>query len=485
VSAEGITRGHTFVRSFGRGSERLASTMIFSYSLSVIVRLAEAGVYGVIIAFVAPGDVGVYMEASAFALVVSPVLTWGADRTLIRSFSGGAVSPWRTALAFTRSRAIATLILGCGSVLVLWVSGASSQFDEIFALVALMQVAQVLETPWSAWLRARERQTVANGVGAVIAVLRLAAVSVVIAAGYRAIALVATVMLFVACVSAIATALLAMSYGMRAQVGRAVDKGQTAGTSLAAANLLTVAQNRLDWILVAAWVSPLALAAYGMANKLYEVVNLGVATGLTTLFPFLCRERERVSRNICSALGVLILGTAAIALAIDLAWGVLLPHLPDAYSAVHEILPLFMAAAVFSAFAGGLYNIAVARSRDRSVLGVALLATFAQLGVNLALVPREGGRGAAIGMLVLVVTTGGAYCALARRYALLDGRDLVRFVLTATASAGSILVLGLRPDRAHLVLALLLFVAAIAAVGGFGWLAPRLRRPVHETPDLN
>jgi O-antigen/teichoic acid export membrane protein len=441
-------------------SEPLGRTLLWSYALSLIVRASEIAVYALLIAFISAGDVGVYMLASAFSLLISPVLTWGADRTLIRSFSTGDKSLRQTVWRFTRGRSFAAaFILVCSGV-GLWLFDASATLAIVFIAVALTQIAQVLETPWTASLRARGRQTLANTIASLVSLARLVGVAILLAAGVRSMAGIAAFLFFVSGVSLLANAGFALRHDNRSVATDGI--ADLSGTSLGLANVLSVAQNRADWILVAAFLSPVALAAYGMANKVYEVINVGIATGLITLLPFLCRERV-LSRGTTLAIGYLIVGTGICCVAVDVAFGAILPHLADAYAPSQTILPLLMAAAVASALGGALYQLAVARRRDQAVLIVTIVSTAAQLLANLLLIPSYGIEGAAIGMVVLVTATGAAYSVIVWRQALVSLRNVIRFVALTVVAGAAVVAVGVHPSLLHLTVGVGLL--ALAAVG--------------------
>lgn len=420
-------------------SESLWRAIGGAYTTSVIGRVADMLTYVVLLSCLAPSLVGTYLIVVATVQIANEFLTWGVDRSLLRDFSSGRVSLRAAAPTYLLSRVpagIVALLISAGALF----AAGDRQASVIVLLVGGAQILQNAESAWSIWLRGCHFQVLANGIAAAgslarlgIAALLLLGLGVGLAGLLAAYLVLAGISLTINCLVA-----LRLSSGEPARERQRLIPSLKSGTAFAVTGLMTVGQNRLDWLLVAAFISPSALAVYGLANKVYELIQVVVGTGLGTIYPYLCRSRldGRGGEPVHLALKSLVLVAGLLAVLAGLLVGpVALTHLPAEYRTVQAILPLFLVAAVVSPYAGILYQVFASLRQDRWLVGATAAGTVLQLLANLTLIPAYGARGGAAAMIVLVVVTSLVYTAAVFKLRLLALRRLADYALGAGLAA--------------------------------------------------
>jgi O-antigen/teichoic acid export membrane protein len=164
-----------------------------------------------------------------------------------------------------------------------------------------------------------------------------------------------------------------------------------------ATQILMVLQSRLDWLLVAGFVSYQALANYALANKGLEFIVLGGSVFGKLALPWFVEGWR--SRKIGSTLGTL-LGLAIVAALVFAAAGgpFLTLVFGTKYIGAAKVIPIMAALAPALMLLPILQYAAQARGQSVSTAFAAGAGLLGQVGVDLLLIPRFGIIGAGIGM---------------------------------------------------------------------------------------
>lgn len=456
-----------------------------AYLLNIAARAAD--VFWVVLLYsVLPTDeVAAFALASAVAAFFAMALDGGVNQTLLRAFSNGTLgfnAGARIALQI-RATLFACVAVGGG----LWFM-SGRPIDEAVTTIAAacgVQVWTLIEQFCWQWMRANDQQTKANALSAVEPMLKV----VVTIALTQLPGPVTALQFFVAQnIYHIVIAGLCVHACVGAGSGRRGIPEPICGGLLevlrpslwfAGIGLITVAQNRLDWLLVAHFSTPESTANYSMANRAYELMLMLIGTGATTLFPILCRNRGEpenqspnmlMLRRLILSSGVLAGGVAAIALpdVAALLWGA-------KYVGAQDLFATLMPLAALATLTQLLYYDAVVARSEVKILWIAIASTIGQLLVNLVALPILGVQGAVLGMLTMIVLNNAAYLFQTIRQPIADRRGLVQMTVYAFASTVLWVLIALAPGEAW---ARLIACITVWAFTTWTWLLPEHDRQV-------
>lgn len=214
--------------------------------------------------------------------------------------------------------------------------------------------------------------------------------------------------------------------------------------------LLTLMQTRLDWLMVSLFFDETTLASYSVANRFYEMIIFVVGIGITTMYPWLCRNNaegnadhrlEAMTRLQLYAGPALIVGAyIGFPFVNQYLWG-------GRYSEVTGYLVWLLPCVMLAIGNMKLYYDLLAARQERYILPISAISTSLQLAFNGYAIPRYGVAGAIAGMWVLNATNLLLF-GLAKRLAAqqrsirqeLPIETWLGFILAAGLLAGSILL---------------------------------------------
>ncbi|KAF0192097.1 MAG: hypothetical protein FD165_1165 [Gammaproteobacteria bacterium] len=412
--------------------ERLHRTFAYAYLATGLAQCAEIGFSYILFKSFEPAQIGLYGWAAALIAFFGVAVDLGLESLMVRRISEGGVRLWDAIGAACLVR-LPVILVGA-LLLVVLAQGAviGAEASLFLAVMGSQVVFNVWDGVCRAWLRAHDRQTAANVTASCLSILRMLLILGVSRIPGTTLLDVVAGLLLVRLVTSITFYLWARQTGPAVQSGTggvlklAAVQVRT-GVSLGLISLLTVVQNRLDWLLIDRFVSLDALASYSMANKLYEISQVLVGVAITTLYPLLCRTQHpaRVVHELLLRLVV------AFGILLGIGGLFTLPDLLDAifdgkFGDIGVTVRLMMIAVGFMALSGILYNLALARGMERKLLLVAGLVTATQALSNYWLIQQLGIVGAAAGMLVLVVGTSSGLTILVVQGGLMSGKTMFR-----------------------------------------------------------
>lgn len=376
-----------------------------AYALNLVGRVADVGWLLLLFTALPVEQIANFALASAVAAFFAMSLDAGLNQTLLREFSSRRLTLQRGARIAATTRA--ALLMGALTIGALWIVFAKPAADLVAVIAAAcsVQLWIVIEQFCQQWLKANDRQTLANALAASEPFLKLSAAAVlvimddgVIALEFFAVQNVYHCLLTAACVIA-----CVRNRGPAPSnvVAQPLPVMLRASAWFALMGLITVTQNRVDWLLLSNFASQAAVATYSLVGRAYEVLMMLIGTGAMTLFPLLCRDRERqqglpVFRKAVLATGVAAAGAAAM----------LLPGICEwiwmgKYPGANTLFALLMPVACLSTFIQMMYYEAIASRAEGKLVALGVVSTLAQLVVNAVLVPRWGPVGAVAGLLTL------------------------------------------------------------------------------------
>lgn len=416
--------------------EGLRRTFTFAYLATATAQICEICYNYVLYRHFSVGEIGLLNWSAALIVFVNMAVDLGVEPILIRRFSQSTLELGPAIKATLIPRL--PLVIAAALVAVwLHVSGILSHAEWLLLMLIGAQIIfNFLDGALRAWLRAHGRQTATNMVSAYVAALKLAAIVALTATEGATIAHVMGWLVVIRAVGSWVLYRAARSVRPQTPAAQAPALGKLiadllrAGVVIGGINTLTAVQNRLDWLLVSTLVSAEALASYSLANKLFEISQVIIGVAITALYPRLCRDATAGDSTYSLVLRSVVLVGVLLASA-----GMLVaPPLIEAlfagkYAGVDAAARLLMLAVGFMSASGVFYNLILSRGMDRSLLRTAVLTTAAQTACNLWLIPRMGIDGAAIGMVLLLVSTALALAYVAHGRGLLAHYVVCRILL--------------------------------------------------------
>jgi O-antigen/teichoic acid export membrane protein len=398
--------------------ENLKSTILIAYFLYALGLVCQLGFNILIFRQFSLEEVGTYGLITALAVFAGVVMDLGISQTLIRGFSQNTLG-FSQAVAGALALRIPILIVGLGA-LATWVHLKSSLGAMETALLALAITTQFLiglRTIATSWLRARERQKVAN------------IVDFLGPLGYLSIGLFLVylqklnlplfflgILLLEGAISYIAFAILHQVHlpaRARKNLSFAYIKGAVAllwkpSLILGTVSFLYIVEHRLDWLLVYAYASGREMAYYCLATKVYEIFVSAVFIVIQTMFPWMCKAaltRDKDPRTIIAFKSIAGCGMLlAVALALylpnflTLFWGTKFAE------SNHLILWLMCGACLEPINDIMLYNL-ISKGNERYLLVASTVPALVQFIINIILIPIYGSLGATSGIIIMIVSS--------------------------------------------------------------------------------
>ncbi len=455
--------------------ERMASTLLLAYASTGVSQLANQVFFFILLRYLPVESVGIYSWAIAVATIYTYVMDLGLSAFLVGELSHRGY--WlRTLLHAVLLLRGPVLLLG-GFLLAVWAAVGEHSSLELWtlSLVTLTYVVQMVDGAVVPWFQAAHRQNAANLLSLIVPLARLACILTLLLA-YREMTLAQVA--WISLLTQVAGTFILVFAARRIQailpapaedgsVRQLLSHFRQRGPGLAIMYGLNVLQARLDWILVSALVSHIALANYSIANKVIELAMLMAGIWARTSFPWLSRSDAQspavqrqlgflrrlflISAGLCAI--VLFFGSPLL---IELFFG-------SKYAEARTPLALLtLATAIFMQNQYFLYDL-LSSGLEKTYTMIIATGSIGQVLLNLWLLPRIGVEGAALALVVTGVAMHAGQVALLLRAGKLDRDEVVRMETFAVALAVG-LAIAWRLDIPSLIAA----VALLAVAGLLG-----------------
>jgi O-antigen/teichoic acid export membrane protein len=415
--------------------ERLRITIQNAYLLAVTARIADALFFYILFSKLSTEIVGFYSWVMAIAAFVGAVVDFGLAQVLVREFSQHSITLSRATHIVLRVRG-AIVLAGIISWLI-WSLIATPSTEELFAvaLAGLLQLLIVTEVSVQAWLRANRKQTLANVLGTLDSVFRLMAIATLTAMLDKVHILqilLSIVVLHVAILSVHIFAIVPGNMRIATQTQERMEALSAkamflSGGAFTLITLLTVTQNRADWLLLSYYANATDIANYALANKIYELILMALGIAVLTAYPWMCANHKspQMKVQICIIFSVVLAAGVAMSMGAAL-------YLPDLvaslwaakYGPAYRLIQLLLPVAALSTFIMIRYYQLIAQGQERTLLKIALISSGLQLIVNLILIPAWGCLGCVAGMAVLAFSNTAFYSALAIQQGIISTQKL-------------------------------------------------------------
>jgi O-antigen/teichoic acid export membrane protein len=455
--------------------ETIGSTLLFAYASTGLTLVANQAYVFLIFRCLPIESVGLYSWAIAVATIYVYAMDFG-----LPAFLMGELSERRYRLRAVIQVILITrtpvLVLGVAG-LIAWISLYHPTRAESLAmgLVTTSYTIQLVDGGLAPWLQLRLQQNALNAIGVVLPLARL--LGIIVPLGLRRefdLTYVGLVMVATQVASTASFVIYAARDARHTLPAPATNGAllmlrhfRQRGPRLGVMYILMGLQARLDWLMVSALVSRVALANYSLANRVIEFGMLLAGVLARTSFPWHSRaDADNAPLGARLAIMQRLFAWFSALLGVGLFFWV--PPLIQLffggrYAGAASATRLMTLATPVFMLNQYLFYILLVRRREHSYTYLILAATVLQVGVNLALLPRLGIAGAAVGMLVMGVSLHGGQLVLLVRDKALQLAEAFRLEAFVFGSAAVVAALWL----ADVGPAIGTF-AGLAAVGALG-----------------
>lgn len=169
----------------------------------------------------------------------------------------------------------------------------------------------------------------------------------------------------------------------------------------------TLAQNRFDWMIIAALMDESSVATYSVANRFYEIVIFVAGISATTIYPWVCKQKNaktdksEENKVVFIRKMQLIFGVSTIFISIQSYAYVNEIFWDGRYQEVNDVLKMLLPCLVLAISNMNFYYEILAARKEKLILPVSLASTLSQAVFNLFSVKYFGVNGAVMGMWVL------------------------------------------------------------------------------------
>jgi O-antigen/teichoic acid export membrane protein len=430
-----------------QSATRPARTLGIVYVASGL-SLAGNQLFTILLFFLLPASLaGLINWGTASGALVFYIAEGGVETALV-------IAAKRTPMSLGRMMAAVGSIRAVTAAIALGVWGAATLFHWVDAqqatvllLVGTGFVLRSLQTPFTAALVVSDRQATAAVLNLSGTVVRMAALALV-----WWVSLVSVPSVLVASLVGDVAGLVGLAVICRRLTSTAADIPirrliqllRRAAPAITASQAVSIAQARVDWLLVAAFTSYASLANYSIANKALELFILAGSVFGRTALPWFVDGWN--SRKIIGSVRALLAAVSVGGLGLALAGAAVLhAAFGDKYAGADQVIP------ILAALAPGLVALLIVQfamlGKDRAIdtviaggAGIAVQVIF-----DLLAIPRLGIGGAAYGMWAFTLVALPASLLFATGRRVIAGRVALELVgtsaiLPALLVAGRLLV---------------------------------------------
>ena len=418
-------------------TEHKRRAVVYAYALTLTARLGDVALVAMLISALRVEDMATFALASAVSAIFSIGIVFGADQVIVRGFSEGSLS-FRTALrtvggVWGYSSAASCALLGL--FFAFWGNLQSHALAIVVACAS--QIVSLVARFVQSMLRGRNSQTAANALVLAESAIRLAVISALwlVMRQPTSEAVLEGFLLCQVIVAGIAV-IVAKRAGVASWLpgGLSESREMPVGGMIRACGyffgiaLVSVIQNRVDWLMISEFSTPMQLANYSIANRAYEIFLMLIGIAATTAYPWLCQTS--VSQR-SDSLMLLKQIEVCMGVTLALACGPLVSELisvlwPQKYSEAEQYIVWLLPVGAVSAVVIVLYYEVISKSLEQKALVIGFVVSIIHVVADWFFIRNFGAFGAVCGMALLSIMCLGAYAALVHRNQLWERRRLER-----------------------------------------------------------
>ncbi|MGN6397432.1 MAG: oligosaccharide flippase family protein [Mucilaginibacter sp.] len=407
-----MTKNKLFIKLFSSGLQALSVQVlgsIFFYIVSV---------------YISKDDFGIISWTNAVSIFITTILGVGLEQVVIRRIAASQRSDWAAAAYFTHS------FIGFGAtfvflLLVEKITGSKSELYNNLPWFFLAQGLIFTALPLKQFLNAKERFAPYGVISVISNIGKIAAALLLVKNGQL---YLNTVLIILICTSAIELISLLVfvltktcfSFSFRFSAYARLVKESLAQYI---AVIFDISLSRMDWILLGIMATGSVLADYSFAYRAYELARLPMLIIAPIILPRFSRLLS-INNKVDIEYEIYIQSfnrseqflAAGIPLVLNIIWSPLLQIITkgkygESNSAEFLILSVCIPLQFFINF---LWSLAFGAKKYKSVSLITVACAVTNIFLNVALIPKFGGAGAATAFFATTILQAGLYFRLVR-----------------------------------------------------------------------
>ncbi len=391
-------------------SEPYKKTLGISLPIFFFTQLFNFLFYVIFYKYFSLQEIGIYSSAMAILSFYVFLLDIGISNILIREFSQKRLT-LKTSLKFV---VFIRSIVIFGSFLLLNFFFLNEKISVYkYWLLILIGISLTIDTfsnVFLSWFSANYKQITKNYIFLITSLCKILGLTLLILLAPKKAISISLLLLMASCMQFTITIILYSLIKKEVSVNiiseiTFIDFLKSISPFLITGLLVTL-QNRVDWILIASFVSQIELANYAVANRLYEQFLLFIGFFIFTSYPWICKNESTKKFKLVVFHKIIVLGGSLLAFGcaifmpqiLSVLWG-------NKYQEIITTTRILFFTAGFSVLVSLLYYNLIANKMENKIIVTTFLATLLQIIIDLLLIPCYGGLGAAIGISVMIILT--------------------------------------------------------------------------------
>jgi len=470
--------------------ENPKTTLLVAYLTAFLGQACELGFAILVFRQFSVEEVGTYALIMAIVAFAGFALDMGINQTLIRGFSQKTLDFPQAVVGSVLIR-LPVLLVGL-IVMVCWLKATSITVTALWqplSVAILWQVVMSFRAIATSWLRSHDKQKTANVLNFLLPFGRLwLGLTLVYLQIFSLLYFFISILLveiLISTLSFLSTSKIHFSrnigkYLTPSHIKQSLNSLWKPSLVFTGIGLCVVVNNRLDWMLIYAYVSKTELAYYAFANKTFEIFNSFFAILIYTSFPWMCklipsgRNEEEMGFAFRSIIfiGLFVAGMSIICLpsAITFIFG-------SKYNSTYLLIKIFMFTASIGIIGSLFYYILITIQYEKVLLVASLLGSIIQVITNLLLIPIYGALGAAISMLITHIVVLNAFLLVIYKQKLwiplFVNRVLIGFLLSNILL---MLIVKFKLSTVHSSILIIAYIIAMVFIALFAFLITDERR---------
>jgi len=398
---------------------------IFSSGLQAIsVQLLGGIFYYFISIYLSKADFGIFNWTNAVSVFITILLGCGLEQVVVRRIAASRRSDWAAAAYFVHS-AIGFVITFIFLLLLNKITTDTTGLYKNLPWFFLAQGLLFIALPFKQFLNAKERFTPFGVISVISNVGKIVAAWLLVRGGVLDINAVLLIMV-ITCVFELAGLLLYVftktSFSFRFRTS-AYFKLLRESAAQYISVIFDSSLSRMDWILLGIMTSSSILADYSFAYRAYELAKLPMLIIAPIILPRFAKLLVnnkidiRYQKSIASFNIIELCFAAAIPLVLNIIWVPLLGWMTNGkYGAsnatVFSILSLCIPLQFFNNL---LWSLSFGAKKYKAVSLITVICAITNIVLNVGLIPKFGGIGAAFAFLATTMLQTGLYYRLVRK----------------------------------------------------------------------
>lgn len=386
-------------------TEKKIKTIFYAYGLNISAKLLDIAFFLFLVRVIAKDDLGILNTTMALSAIFYVLLDGGLVESTFRSMAEGTAQLRPTALGASLHRIgyLAAIFFLLG--LLHYTGTIEANYFYGCAAALIFQCLTLWQNLYLNWLKANSRQSKANtillleSISKLFLIIGIAQTDAATAVWVWGLYILGKLPVLLGCFLDSAFKRNWRNAKHELKFNYFVFSGQYYFLVLTS---LTILQNRLDWLLLGAYLDQASVATYSVANKFYEIILFVLGVGASTIYPWLLKN-EGSEQNKIEALHRIQLYIAVLAVPSTL---FVFPYVNSAiwgnrYNDVDQVLRYLLPCVLLAVTNIKLFYRVLILHKERMIIPFTATVTILQALFNFFMISKLGITAAVIGMWLL------------------------------------------------------------------------------------